>query len=301
MKALPDPVFRIGNVRVAPALDEICKDGATIKLEPRTMRLLICLADHAGKVVSVEQLLDEVWKDVVVSPDSVYQGIAALRRILGDDPKEPSYIANVMRRGYRLVAPVSRWVDAPASEASPTDDTAVDVAPIEASRATVSPVATTRPRSPLRLASIAAFAVLTTAVAYFVIWQHWAPSRGPDGDAKTPPAPPIVSDKSIAVLAFMDMSEKKDQEYFSDGLSEELIDLLAQTPDLQVVAHTSSFYFKGKQVTIAEIAKTLRVANVLEGSVRKSGTKLRVTAQLIRADTVAQAVGRFGCLDAPGR
>ena len=72
MKSSPDPALRIGAVRVEPALNQICKDGTTIKLEPRTMRLLVCLAEHAGEVVSVEQLLDQVWKDVVVSPDSVY-------------------------------------------------------------------------------------------------------------------------------------------------------------------------------------------------------------------------------------
>jgi eukaryotic-like serine/threonine-protein kinase len=93
-----------------------------------------------------------------------------------------------------------------------------------------------------------------------------------------------VSDKSIAVLPFVDMSEHKDQEYFSDGLSEELIDMLTQIPDLRVPARTSSFYFKGKQATIADIAKALGVSHVLEGSVRKSGNTLRVTAQLIRAD-----------------
>jgi eukaryotic-like serine/threonine-protein kinase len=94
----------------------------------------------------------------------------------------------------------------------------------------------------------------------------------------------VVSDKSIAVLPFVDMSEHKDQEYFSDGLSEELIDLLTKIPDLRVPARTSSFYFKGKQATIADIAKALGVSHVLEGSVRKSGNTLRVTAQLIRAD-----------------
>ncbi|MGC1722380.1 MAG: winged helix-turn-helix domain-containing protein, partial [Isosphaeraceae bacterium] len=78
------------------------------------MRLLVCLAEHAGQVVSVEQLLDEVWKDVVVTPNSVYRAVAELRRVLGDDSKEPTYIVNVLRRGYRLVAPVAPWVDAPA-------------------------------------------------------------------------------------------------------------------------------------------------------------------------------------------
>jgi TolB-like protein len=99
-----------------------------------------------------------------------------------------------------------------------------------------------------------------------------------------PATPNAVSDKSIAVLPFTDMSEKKDQEYFSDGLSEELIDLLTKVPELRVPARTSSFYFKGKQATIADIAKALGVAHVLEGSVRKSGNTLRITAQLIRVD-----------------
>ncbi len=90
--------------------------------------------------------------------------------------------------------------------------------------------------------------------------------------------------KSIAVLPFLDMSEKKDQEYFSDGLSEQLIDLLTKIPALRVPARTSSFYFKGKPEDIATIAARLHVSHVLEGSVRKSGNKLRVTAQLIRAD-----------------
>jgi adenylate cyclase len=102
-----------------------------------------------------------------------------------------------------------------------------------------------------------------------------------------PPAaatPVAIPEKSIAVLPFVDMSEKKDQEYFSDGLSEELLDLLAQVPDLRVAARTSSFFFKGKAEDVAEIGRKLRVAHVLEGSVRKAGGTVRVTAQLIRAD-----------------
>ncbi len=86
------------------------------------------------------------------------------------------------------------------------------------------------------------------------------------------------------MLPFLDMSEHKHQEYFSDGLSEEFIDMLTNVPALRVPARTSSFYFKGKQATIADIAKALNVAHILEGSVRKSGDTLRVTAQLIRVD-----------------
>jgi TolB-like protein len=103
-----------------------------------------------------------------------------------------------------------------------------------------------------------------------------SPSRAPEKYS----AP--ISDASIAVLPFVNMSSDKEQEYFSDGLTEELLNQLAQIPQLRVIARTSSFSFKGKEVDVATIAKVLNVANVLEGSVRKSGDSLRITAQLIR-------------------
>jgi TolB-like protein len=96
------------------------------------------------------------------------------------------------------------------------------------------------------------------------------------------PATPLVSQKSVAVLPFVDMSEKKDQEYFSDGLSEELIDHLVHSEDLKVIARTSSFQFKGKSEEVRSIARKLGVTHVLEGSVRKDGKQLRITAQLVR-------------------
>ena len=96
-----------------------------------------------------------------------------------------------------------------------------------------------------------------------------------------------VPEKSIAVLPFVDLSEKKGQEYFSDGLSEELLNLLAKIPELHVAARTSSFYYKGKEVKLAEMARELHVAHLLEGSVRKSGNLVRITAQLVRADSRA--------------
>jgi serine/threonine-protein kinase len=130
-------------------------------------------------------------------------------------------------------------------------------------------------------------------LAYFVVDKFWlskrvATERPAATVATVAPASPApaaaVSEKSVAVLPFVDMSEKKDQEYFSDGLSEELIDRLTKIPDLRVPARTSSFYFKGKSEDIPTIARRLMVAHVLEGSVRKSGMTLRITAQLVRAD-----------------
>jgi len=108
------------------------------------------------------------------------------------------------------------------------------------------------------------------------------PQAGIAGDAFAS-APGAAIDKSIAVLPFLDLSEKRDQEFLSDGLSEEVIDHLAQSADLRVISRTSSFYFKGKQATVGEIARALGVSYVLEGSVRRAGDQLRVTVQLIRA------------------
>jgi len=102
--------------------------------------------------------------------------------------------------------------------------------------------------------------------------------------AAAPASVAVAPEKSVAVLPFADMSEKRDQEYFADGLAEELMGMLSRVPQLKVPARTSSFYFKGKQATTAEIARTLGVAHLLEGSVRKSGDQLRVSAQLVRAD-----------------
>ena len=131
---------------------------------------------------------------------------------------------------------------------------------------------------------VAGGAALT--LAYFVVDKVWLSKQAASerNAAALTPAAAAISDKSVAVLPFIDMSEKKDQAYFSDGLAEELIDMLAKVPDLRVPARTSSFYFKEQHATIAEIAKALSVAHILEGSVRRSGNTVRVTVQLIRAD-----------------
>ena len=142
--------------------------------------------------------------------------------------------------------------------------------------------------SPLSLLVIAAVVI---ALGY-VVSGRLLPERrvAPLGSGtqalsqSTPDAPEAIAAKSIAVLPFVNMSADKDQEYFSDGLSEELINLLVKVPELHVAARTSSFYFKGKPVLVADVARALGVANVLEGSVRKSGKAVRVSAQLVRAE-----------------
>ena len=266
--------MRIGAWRVDPAREQISKDGLTVKLERRSMQLLLCLADHPGRIHSVEELLDRVWAGVVVTPDSVYQAVASLRRILGDDAKEPTYITNIPRRGYSLVAPVAPWVDQP--------ETAAGITP------PLLPAVKIRARP--RWSTIGMFLALILGLGVMV-----QEARRPLKTAVelAPSAPVVRADplaqlpipaKSIAVLPFVDLSEEKNQQYFADGMAEEIIARLVQVPGLRVPARTSSFYFKDKSSTVAQIASALGVANVLEGSVRSSGKRVRVTAQLVRAD-----------------
>ncbi len=135
----------------------------------------------------------------------------------------------------------------------------------------------------MRITTIALVAGVPVTIA--LAWYLHKSARPAESTAHATVAAQAPPEKSIAVLPFVDMSELKDQEYFSDGLAEELIALLTAVSELRVPARTSSFYFKGKQATIAEIAGALHVAHVLEGSVRKAGNTIRVTVQLIRVDT----------------
>src|ERR1700740_2424831 len=105
--------LRIGAWRVNPASGQISREGETVRVEARAMRLLQYLADRPGETVSIDDLLEQVWTGVIVTPDSVYQAITSLRRLLGDGPKQPTYIATVPRLGYRMVATVGPWVEAP--------------------------------------------------------------------------------------------------------------------------------------------------------------------------------------------
>jgi transcriptional activator of cad operon len=264
------------------------------------MRLLLCLAEHAGEVVSIDDLLNRVWSDVIVAPDSVYQAVTSLRRLLGDDPKQPTYIETVPRLGYRMVAKVSPWANQPVAQTGAETNaqtgpsrTSVSAQPTPAISALDVPKRSgPRLKSGLRLAAGAALCLLL--VAALLVYGKFArnnssasSTNGSAGAISTQPQ------RSIAVLPFLDLTDEMNQEPFADGMTEELIDKLSKIPGLRVPSATSSFYFKGKlwprshgtaQITIAEIAKSLGVAYVLDGSVRKSGARLRVDARLIRAD-----------------
>ena len=259
--------LRIGEWTVSPLSGQIARGDETVRLEARTMRLLLCLAERAGEVVSIDELLNQVWEGVIVTPDSVYQAVTSLRRLLGDDPKQPVYIATVPRRGYRMVATVT------------TDDAPPGVA-VASQRAANDAMALPQIQSgrmarahAMWWAIAVVLALAATWIAYSYIHLH-----------QTQATAVIPNPRSIAVLPFLDMTDTMNEEPFADGMTDELIDKLSQSQGLHVSSPTSSFYFKDKQVTVAQVGKALNVAYVLDGSVRKSGNTLRVSARLVRTD-----------------
>jgi TolB-like protein len=189
-----------------------------------------------------------------------------------------------LTRAFEYFLNESQWIEAGASGTDSAIDKLVEAVGrhLAPGSAPASPQASFTPvhkaaRSRKGWGIGGAFLVLALVAAYFLVEKAWLHGRG---DAKAPQAA-AITDKSIAVLPFTDMSEKKDQEYFGDGIAEGITDLLARIPGVKVTSRTSSFQFKGRNEDVRAIGAKLGVAYVLEGSVRKSGDHVRVTAQLI--------------------
>lgn len=274
MAQQPTTKLLIGDWQIDPASGEIARQGRIARLDVRAMRLLLCLANRPGEVVSIDELIDQVWAGVVVSSDSVYQAVTSLRRQLGDDAKQPIYIETVPRLGYRMVAKV-RPLQNPAGAAQPTSQTG---------QAEPAPAAAP---GPSRLRAGLAVAIAIGACVALVIVSLLQGNIAGNGSVAASPqvaASHQPAEKSIAVVPFLDLTEGMVEETFADGMTEELIDKLSKIPELMVQTATASFYYKGKQIPVADLAKNLGVIYLLDGSVRKSGSRVRVAARLIRAD-----------------
>lgn len=256
---------RIGDWVIDPAAGTIARNGETVRLDVRSMRLLMCLADRAGQVVSIDELITSVWTGVAVSPDSVYQAVTSLRRQLGDDPRQPEYIETVPRLGYRLIAKIGPW-----GEEAPGDG----AKGLAASDAEVAK------RSPIRTGTLiwVAIAIAVSAAAGYLLHARLSTGNRAASASVAPPA------ASVAVLPFLDLTEGMRDEEFADGMTEELIDKLSRIPGLSIPSATASFYYKGKGTPVGEIARELKVVYLVDGSVRKSGGRIRIAARLVRAE-----------------
>jgi serine/threonine-protein kinase len=252
--------FAFGAFRLDPIRQTLERDGAPIRLAPRLFETLLYLVRNHGRVVTRDELMRAVWPGRTVEQNNLGQAMSTLRKALGDD----GLIVTVPWRGYRIAVPV---------EFRPAATAAADALPAGAGgrHRTEAPFA-------LRRRGMIAF-----AAAMLVGGLGWRLMPSPHHAGKDPPfaAPP----RSVAVLAFSNMTGDPAQDYFSDGLAEELIDSLGRLPALRVAARQSAFSFKGSRATVTEIGRALGVASVLEGSVRRDGTRLRIAAHLIDAGT----------------
>jgi TolB-like protein/DNA-binding winged helix-turn-helix (wHTH) protein/Tfp pilus assembly protein PilF len=278
--------FHLGDLhQVEPSLNSVTGPTGTIRLEPKVMQVLVLLSAHAGHVVAKERLLQTVWPDAFVTDDVLTRAISELRRVFGDDAKESRFIQTIPKSGYRLIARLS-YSDADQETAAAGQPVHLETAAATEIRqpartaglssGAAAPSVSSSPgrRSFVRRHHLRLMAGASILVVLAASW--WLGSRVLDSVSRAA-APEQVS---IAVLSFADLSPQRDQEYFTDGLAEELMTAFASV-GLQVAARTSSFSFKGKNSPAQEIARQLDVQFVLEGSVRKAGSQLRIATKLI--------------------
>ena len=256
---------RIGDVSLDVRAGELNHGQARIRLGQHSLQILLMLLDRPGEVVTREELASKLWpEDTYVDfEDGLNHAIRKLREALGDSPDTPRFIETVPRRGYRLVAPVDGLKvpgGAPLfSDQAGTGEKAYD---------------RTNWRRFLLASGILLFVSFTTLIALNV--------AGLRDRIFGRPFPHI---ESIAVLPLENLSGDPEQEYFADGMTEELITTLGQVSALRVISRTSVMRYKGTKKTLPEIARELNVDGIVEGTVLRSGNRVRVTANLLHAQS----------------
>src|SRR5216683_2615019 len=290
---MPAERFEFEDFELDRSAYELRHAGSVVHLERIPLELLFLLVQRRGQLVTRQEIFERIWgKDVFLDTDnSINTAVRKLRHALQDDPDAPHFVVTVPAKGYRFIAPIREDSSAiPLPEASPVS--AVAEASPTADVADASPMMTTKVDMPLRknrrrgiLWSIGGIALV---IAVIVLIQQVS-LRPPTTTASIPttqsPALPLPDKPSIAVLPFTNMSGDREQEYFSDGITEDLITALSKLPVLFVVARNSTFTYKGKAAKVQQVGRELGVQYVLEGSVRKAGNQVRVTAQLADATT----------------
>jgi TolB-like protein/DNA-binding winged helix-turn-helix (wHTH) protein len=253
--------FRIADWRVEPGLNIVSHNGTLTRLEPKVMAVLVCLAQHAGKPVTKDELLKTVWPDAFVTEDVLKRAVFELRRVFEDDARESHVIQTIPKSGYRLLAAVE-WMDV-QQQAPPAQ------LKLEANEVAAVP----RRRSWVLGTVVAVLVALFALAAIFDV-------GGLRTRLRAKAAPQI---RSLAVLPLQNLSGDPAQEYFSDGMTDALITDLAQIGSLKVISRTSSMQYKQTKKSLPDIARELNVDGIVEGTVQRSGDRVRITAQLIHA------------------
>lgn len=252
--------FWLEEWRVQPDRNRISGPDGHVHLTPRTMEVLLCLAEHAGEVVTRDEFSNEVWHPSVVSDYALTRCISELRGHLGDQAGNGRFIETIPKRGYRLIAPVTLRDPDESAQTDPGAETSPD-----------GTIAAGQKTSRLRLTALGVVFLVSALVA---IWAYW-----PDG--RSPAAPPTPD--GIAVLPFVNLSPDPNHAIFAAGMHEEVLTHLAHFGDLRVISRSSMQAIAEEGLAVPEIARRLGVSHVLEGSVRRDGNRVRVSAQLIEA------------------
>jgi TolB-like protein/DNA-binding winged helix-turn-helix (wHTH) protein len=266
--------YRIGDLKLNAGTQEVTRDGEVIPVPRLSFRLLLSLARHAPNVVSAQQLEEEVWQGLVVDRGTVNKRVLLLRKALGEDEGADPYIAVIRGSGYRLIAEVER-LDCPTGEQAGNGDGR------QSRHGQMFD-----PRRSVSFWLLVIVALLSLYHGYqMTIARNGTTGLSSDAVTQSQLSPTSYSRTSVAVLPFVDMSENQGQQFLGDGIAEELINLLTAIDGLNVAARTSSFAFRDSDLTTLEIAPRLKVGTILEGSIRQSSDRIRVTAQLIDAQT----------------
>ena len=263
--------LRFGIFELDLRAGELRKHGLRVRLQEQPFQVLAMLLEHPGEVVTREELQKKLWSaDTFVDFDhGLNKAINKIREALSDSAESPRFVETVARRGYRFLAEVK--VSDAAAVRSPelaTEPRTTAEAPVRP--ATAAELAKPKPLLPSRARKILAFALLLL-VALLVTWKLRSWSR---------PSPVI---RSLAVLPFESLSNDASQDYFADGMTDELISDLGQISALRVISRTSVMGYKRARKPLPQIARELNVDAVVEGTVLRSGDQVRITAQLIEA------------------
>lgn len=259
----------IGEWSADPQSNELTRGAETLRIEPKAMDVLMLLADHGGRVVSREELLVAVWPGVVVSDEALTQTIIKLRKALGDDPRSPSYIETIAKRGYRLIAPVqqSELVEARTAEAT----TVVGAGPTEVDQA----LPARRPQASRRyIRSAALIAGVALAVAligvYFFYWIPDIPAPADGVEAENSGQASLVA---VTIVPFESLGADREQAYFARGISDNLVSDLSRLSGLRLI----------READVGTSASGARYR--ISGSVQRESETLRINIHLVDTKT----------------
>jgi TolB-like protein/DNA-binding winged helix-turn-helix (wHTH) protein len=271
--------WRFAGMELDEASGRLRVDGVEHALDHGSYGVLLELLRQSGQVVGKDALLHAGWPGRVVSENSLTKAISRLRHVL-DDP-DGVLLCTSHGYGYRLTAR-AEWRAENRTPTEPIADAAYAATPLPEPAPVHPPIAEGSPGASSRAGWLALVLVLLLAAWFgFDRLQSQDDAGAATAPASATPVPAADPGLSIAVLPFEDLSATKDQAYFSDGLADELLDRLAKLPQLRVASRTSAFALRDSKESIEQIGRKLGVANVLEGSVRRDGDRVRITVQLI--------------------